>query len=332
MSAIVEALPPASLALEILETVSLTDEIAARCAELAQAGFALALDDVVELTAAHEKLMPFIKTVKVDVLGMPAARMGEIVQSCRRFPVKLLAEKVETLEQFELCRSLGFDLFQGYFFAKPVTLTGKTLTPATMALVRLSCLIAADADTPALEQELKQAPDLVMRLLRMANSVAFNPLGRKITTLRDAITVMGRLELRRLAQVMLFSKQSRHGPNADPLVQLAASRGRMMEGLATSLGWAKLKDDAFMVGMLSLADALFGMPIAEIARLFNLDDALRDALCDHTGRLGQLLNLIKMTELHGADAMWELAVPLGALSAEQFNRVQVDALAWAGKL
>jgi len=171
----------------------------------------------------------------------------------------------------------------------------------------------------------------VMRLLRLANSIAFNPSVRRITSLRDAIIVMGRIELSRLAQVLLFSKQSHLGLNADPLVQLAASRGRMMEGLAKSLGLEAMKDNAFMVGMLSLADALFGLPVDEIVRLFHLDDAMRDALCDQTGPLGQLLQLIKMTEQHGADVIWDLAVPLGALSAETFNRVQVEALDWAGK-
>jgi EAL and modified HD-GYP domain-containing signal transduction protein len=333
MSSMIEALPPRHLALEILETVELTDELAARCAHLAALGFTLALDDVVALTPAHQHILPFVKLVKVDVLDMPDDRVLAITRELQagKVKVKLLAEKVETQARYELCHRLGYDLFQGYFFAKPTTLTGKIVTPATMALVRLTWLLAADADIDELEDELKQAPDLVMRLLRLANSIAFNPSVRRITSLRDAIIVMGRIELSRLAQVLLFSKQSHLGLNADPLVQLAASRGRMMEGLAKSLGLEAMKDNAFMVGMLSLADALFGLPVDEIVRLFHLDDAMRDALCDQTGPLGQLLQLIKMTEQHGADVIWDLAVPLGALSAETFNRVQVEALDWAGK-
>jgi len=332
MSEMIEALPPASLALEILESVALTDELAARCEQLAKAGFTLALDDVVALTAGHEKFLRFVKLVKVDVLEMAEHQLTEIVRALRPAKVRLLAEKVETQARFELCHGLGFDLFQGYFFAKPITLTGKTLTPAVLALVRLTYLLTADADIELLEEELKQAPDLVMRLLRLANSVAFNPSLRQITTLHDAVMVMGRIELRRMVQVMLFSKNARLGPNNDPLVQLAASRGRMMEGLAKSLGWHGMKDNAFFVGMLSLADALFGLPIEDIVEMFHLDDPTRDALCGHAGRLGQMLQLIKMTEVHGAGAVWDMAATLGTISADQFNRVQIEALEWAGAL
>jgi EAL and modified HD-GYP domain-containing signal transduction protein len=332
MSGLIETLPPASIALEILETVRLTPEIISRCADLKQAGYVLALDDVVELTPAHEKILPFVSIVKIDLPGMPPEKLASTVRTLRRHQVKLLAEKVETLDEFQLYHSLGFDLFQGYFFAKPTLLTGKTVTPATMALVRLTCLIAADADTEALEEELKQAPDLVMRLLKMANSAAFNPTEKKITSLHNAIMVMGRKELSRLAQIIIFTKQSRLDLDVDPMVQLAATRGYMMEGLAKMLGWARMKDNAFMVGMLSLADTLFGMPIAEIARLFNLDDSLRDALCDHAGPLGQLLHLVKLNESADFDGVQKLLTPLSAIDTTQFNRLLVDSLAWAAKL
>jgi EAL and modified HD-GYP domain-containing signal transduction protein len=140
------------------------------------------------------------------------------------------------------------------------------------------------------------------------------------------------MELSRLAQVMIFSEQSKLGAGSDPLVQLAAARGRMMEGLARLLGWARLKDHAFMVGMLSLADVLFGMPAAEVARIFNLDETLREALCEHAGPLGNLLRLVKMSEREEADMAWELLQPLGSIGPDQYNRLQADSMAWAARL
>jgi len=332
MSEVVEALPSESLALEILETVELTDDVAARCAHLKRAGFMLALDDVVGLGEAQRLVLPFVHVVKVDLLAMDERDLPALVAGLRQYHVKLLAEKVETLAQYRTCHELGFDLYQGYFFAEPVILTGRTVKPSTMALVRLTCLLAADAETEALEDVLKGAPDVALRLLRMANSVVFNPSQNKISNMRHAIVVLGRAEMSRLAQIMIFSEQSRLGVASDPLVQLAASRGRMMEGMTKMLGWGRMKDHAFMVGMLSLADVLFGVPIAEVARIFNLDDALREALCDHAGPLGKLLHLVKMSEREEADMAWELVQPLGAIEAAQYNELQADAMTWAARL
>jgi EAL and modified HD-GYP domain-containing signal transduction protein len=329
MSGMIDDLPAASLGLEIMAAVKPTDELVARCAQLSRAGFVLVLSQVEELTSEHEKLLPYVRYVKADVPGMPQDRMLDILMRVKRGKMQAVAEKVETQAQYELCRDLGFDLFQGYFFARPSVLSGKAIAPSNMALVKLTCLIASDAETGALEQELKRAPDLVMRLLKMANGFAFNPTGRKITTIRDAIGVIGRQELCRLTQIMLFSRNSRLGSGADPLVQLAGLRGRMMEGLAKTFGWTTIKDNAFMVGMLSLADTLFGLPIADIAALFRLDDSLRDALCDHDGKLGHLLRIIKLTEQHGANLTWDMVAPLDEIDVTQFNRVQMEALAWS---
>ena len=332
MSEVVEALPSESLALEILETVELTDDVAARCAHLKRAGFMMALDDVVGLSEAQRRILPFMHVVKVDLLAMDARDVPALVRELRPFGVKMLAEKVETLAQFRACYELGFDLFQGYFFAEPVILTGRTIKPSTMALVKLTCLLAADAETEALEDVLKKAPDVALRLLRIANSVAFNPSRNKITNVRHAIVVLGRAEVSRLAQIMIFSEHSKLGMAADPLVQLAASRGRMMEGLAKMLGWPRLKDQAFMVGMLCLADVLFGLPIAEVARMFNLEDGLREALFDHVGPLGKLLHLVKVSEREEADLAWELRQPFGEIDPGQYNKLQAEAMVWAGKL
>ena len=150
MSEVVEALPSESLALEILETVALTDEVAARCAHLRSAGFMLALDDVVGLSEGHRKILPFVHVVKVDLLAMEARDLPGLVKELRHFNVKLLAEKVETLAQYRACHELGFDLYQGYFFAEPVILSGRVIKPSTMALVKLTRLLAADAETEAL--------------------------------------------------------------------------------------------------------------------------------------------------------------------------------------
>jgi len=330
MSDVIEVLPPERVALEILETVRLTPDVVARCRQLKEAGYTLALDDVVAITPECSSLLPLIDIVKLDLLAMRQAEIPEMVAKLRPYGVKVLAEKVETQEQYDFCLNLGFDFFQGYFFAKPAILKGRMVTPQALVLLRIFALTAADAELDDLEKALKQAPDLMLRLLNMANARLL-PSSPKISSIRNAIMVLGRAQINRFVQIMLFAQHSGGNVGSDPLVQTAVLRGCLMEGLAVARGWSAIKDRAFMVGMLSLVDALFGQPLAEIVARLNLEDDLQNALLRHEGQLGMLLHLAEAGEGAGAAAV-ALMQQLNLAELRQFNHVQVEAFKWASKL
>jgi EAL and modified HD-GYP domain-containing signal transduction protein len=331
MNEAIEMLPPERIALEILETVRITPAIVARCRQLKELGYRLALDDVIAITPESRSLLPMINVVKVDLLGIREADIPGILTELRPYRVKMLAEKVETQEQYEFCHKMGFDLFQGYFFAKPAMLTGRTVTPLALALLRIFALTAADAELDVLEIALKQAPDLMLRLLKMANA-RVSPLSRKISSIRNAIMVLGRAQINRFAQIMLFAQHSGANIASDPLVQTAVTRGCFMEGLAIARGWARIKDQAFMVGMFSLVDALFGQPLAEIVALLNLEEDLQNALLKREGRLGTLLRLVEASEGAGGIATISMMGQLNISDLHQFNRVQVEAFKLARQI
>ncbi len=331
MSELVELLPRDQVVLEILETVELTPEVVARCRRLREAGYTLALDDVTEVTEALERVLPYISFVKVDVLGLAPARVAEIVKALRPYPVTLLAEKIDNEAQYDSCFALGFHLFQGYFFAKPVILSGRSLPPSTVVLMKLFALTSGDSDIDEIEALLKQAPDVTVRLLKMANSVSFSPMN-KISGVRNAIMVLGRVQINRLAQVMMFAQRASVSMTADPLLQTAVIRGRVMEEMAVAAGWPGLKDRAFMVGMLSLADALFGHELGTVVELLNLEDGVRAALLRREGDLGVLLNLVEAAEIADRPGAEEAMGQLGLTDFGHLNQVQVDALSWAGRL
>jgi EAL and modified HD-GYP domain-containing signal transduction protein len=330
MSDVIEVLPPERVALEILETVRFTPEVVARCRQLKQAGYTLALDDVVAITPECSLLLPLIDIVKLDLLAMKRAEIPDMVANLRPYGVKVLAEKVETEDQYDFCRNLGFDLFQGYFFAKPAILKGRMVTPQALVLLRILALTAADAELDELERTLKEAPDLMLRLLNMANARLL-PSSPKIFSIRNAIIVLGRAQINRFVQIMLFAQQSGGSIASDPLVQTAVMRGCLMEGLAVARGWSAIKDRAFMVGMLSLVDALFGQPLADIVARLNLEEELQKALLWHEGQLGMLLHLAEASEGAGQAAV-ALMQQLNLDELRQFNRVQVEAFKWASKL
>jgi EAL and modified HD-GYP domain-containing signal transduction protein len=331
MNDMIEALPRAHVVLEILETVALTTEVVARCRALRRAGFTLALDDVTELTEAHRTVLPFVKYVKIDVLAMQPSRIAAAVEQLRPYQAELIAEKVDSQAQYNACAALGFDLFQGYFFARPVILSGRSLQPSTMVLLKLFTLTARDAELDELEAVLKEAPDLLLRLLKMANAAAFSPVN-KVTGVRNAIMRLGRIQLNRLVQIMMFARGGNVGMAADPLLQTAVVRGRLMEGLAKAAGAAGLQDSAFMVGMLSLLDTLFGQELAEVVALLNLDDSVRDALLSRSGQLGMLLDTVEAVERADAKTSKTLLGRLGLDGFAQCNRLQMDALGWASQL
>jgi c-di-GMP-related signal transduction protein len=331
MSDVIEALPKDRVVLEVLEHVSMTPRVIDRCQLLHEAGYMIGLDDVIRLTDGLKAVMPYISFVKVDVSVLTEPQITAIVQELQAYDVVLLGEKIETMEQFDFCRSAGFQLFQGYFLARPTILSGRSVQPSTLLLLKICRLIASDAETDELEKALRQAPDLAVRLLRVANSVAMHR-PNKIYSLRNAILVLGQIQIGRIVQLMLFAQQWDADLTTDPLVQTAAVRGRLMEEIADSLGLSKVRDRAFLVGILSLADSLFGQSLFEIIELLNLDSTVQDALLHRSGHLGALLNLVEASENADSRTFISVARELGLSDMDDFNRWQVEALRWAGSL
>jgi len=332
MSDVIEALPREQVVLEILETVPLTPEVITRIRKLKFAGYRLALDDVIQFEEVYRAVIPLVEVIKLDVLLIPPDKLEPLVKKLRQFDARLLAEKIDNPAQKDFCQSLGFDLFQGYHFAKPTILSGRPIQPAAMQLLKLLAQVAADVDTLDLEETLKLAPDLTMHLMKLVNSIGFGA-SRKISSVRAAITLLGRSQLNRWVQIMVFAQQSSGHSVSDPLVQTAAVRGRMMENMVKAAkGNVGVGEQAFMVGMLSLMDALFGQALADILQPLNLDDNVLDALLHKKGVLGDLLGLAEAAENSDEAAAVSLLAKLGKLSLDQVNRCQIEALAWANTL
>jgi c-di-GMP phosphodiesterase len=172
MSDFVRFLPPHKVILEILETVKPTQPLLDRVAELKRLGFKFALDDVVDRSEDVARLVDLVDVVKIDLQGIDLADLPALAASLRRPSRKLLAEKVETLDEFEMCMELGFDYFQGYYFARPVILSGKKIAPSELAVLRLLELINSQASDEAIETAVKRDALISLNLLRLVNSRA----------------------------------------------------------------------------------------------------------------------------------------------------------------
>lgn len=332
MSDIVELLPPERTVIELLETVEITTEVVERCRDLRSRGFSFALDDIVQLDAAHAPILPLVDVVKIDLPGTPVEALPGIVAAARcAGRVKLLAEKVDSREQADHCRRLGFDLFQGYFFARPVVLQGRRADPSRSVLLNLLQQALTDAENDRIEATFKQAPELSYKLMRLVNSVGMG-LRSSIQSLSHALVILGRRQLQRWLQVLLFAHHNA-GDFPSPLLQLAAGRGKLMELLAErQVTDTAYRDRAFMTGILSLLDTLLEAPMAEVIAQINLPGDVRDALLDRQGRLGRLLTLVEGLERGDDELVAALLADGDPCPTAELPQLQIEALSWANAI
>lgn len=341
LSEVIETLSPALVVLKLKAGLAPTDEVVERCRQLVAKGFVLAVHDNCDTNGEVDRaaaLIQLAEIVAIDVAAADAAALAARIGQLRSGNRKLLAQNVETTRQLELCQSLGFDLFQGYFFARPALNLSQKLKPAQLSLMRLLALAMEDADTSEIENAFKHEPGLTLDLLRLTNSAA-NGLTTRITSLRHAIAVLGRRQLQRWLQLLIYanadSGKTAKDPHAlSPLLQLAATRGRLMELLADCVqaGNREFADQAFMVGILSLMPTLLGMAMAEILAQLPFAQRVGLALTERSGQLGQLLTLVEATERADQDALAEAQRRLPAINARLLDSRLAQAMAWANNV
>lgn len=271
----VTLLPPRQLALEILETVAFDEALLGHCASLRNAGFSLALDDIVSIS----QLEPFrhsIDFAKVDFLSLGSAQRAEVCAAAQRWHVPVIAEKVETYEDFQQARQLGCQFFQGYFFAKPNLLRARRMKGSRgHHLMILSEASAAEMDFERIENLMRQDLSISWLFFRFLNSARFSWTS-EIRSLRHAFALMGTENLRKwilLAVIPFLASSKPH-----ELVVESLQRARFCELLAESSKLYSRAGDLFLVGLFSVLDAVLDQPLPEILKSLELPSDVRDVL------------------------------------------------------
>jgi EAL and modified HD-GYP domain-containing signal transduction protein len=234
-------------------------------------------------------LLELANIVKLDVLGVAPDALRAQVRTLSFYPVKLLAERVETAEVFQLCRSLGFEYFQGYFFARPNVVSAKEVDHSGPAHMRLlSMLNDPNAEFAQIERVIRQDVTLSYKLLRYVNSAAIG-LKRPLDSLQMALTMLGQKNIRRWATLVLFCAAGASKPSE--LVTTALVRARICEMLAPRLKARPDPATAFTTGLFSLLDALLGVPMDKALHGLTLAPEVSAALTAEAGPLGELVAL-----------------------------------------
>lgn len=324
-----ELINPDKVALEIppLERLS-AEEVAMRTPTLAalrKRGFHLAFDHSV-LEAAYAPWLPLADYIKLDLSILAPDQLVVLVSYAKRHSrAILIAEKVETAQQYDTVSSYGVQLFQGYWFARPALVQAKLVSPVQSSILELINLVRKQASTEDIEEVLKKDAGLAFNLMRLINSSGFG-LAREITSFRQAVMLMGLKKLFRWAALLLTA--SRTGGTPPAVGQTAVVRGRLMELLALETMPAEEADQAFVVGIFSMLDAMLSMPMASALKLLSVPPSAAAALIHREGTLGSLLILAEACE-SGDDAAFDSAASTLNLTSQQINIAHLHALAWA---
>ena len=328
-----ELIHPEKVVLEVppLPNSATAEEIEGRVPTLEalrKRGFRLAFDQQA-LRRAYTSWLPLAAFIKLDMQAFKPELAATLVKFATTYSkATLVAEKVETAEQFELMRDLGVKLFQGYWFAKPSLVKATTIRPSQATIIQLINLVRKQASTAEIEDLLKKDLTLSFNLLRFINSSGFG-LSCEITSFRHAVMILGLKKLFRWAALLMTTSRAGGAPPA--VGQTAVVRGRLMELLAGELLTPEESDNAFVVGVFSLLDTMLGMPMERALESVALPEPVMDALLHGKGVFAPFLELTKACE-SGDEAAFARAANALQLANRPGNWAHLQALTWAENL
>jgi len=287
------ALPRERVVVEVLETVEPDEEVVAACRKLKKHGFVLALDDFVA-DSALEPLVDLADIVKVDFMLTDAASQRSLASQLLPRGVRLLAEKIETHEQLHLAKDMGYTLFQGFFFSKPVIISRKDIPGNKLHYLRiLKELGKPQVDLKNLARTISQDVSISYKLLRYVNSTAMG-LRQQVTSIERAVYLLGEQGSRRWISLAVLTGL---GEDRTPeLVKTSLIRAKFAELLGAACGREDRRSDYFLMGLFSLVDALLGRPMAEILEELPLAEDVRAGLLGEENRMRAVLDLIAAYE------------------------------------
>jgi len=318
-------LPHQQTVIEILEDVEPDEEVIAASRKLKDQGYIMALDDFVYHNN-YEPLLTIADIIKVDFLLSDIDEQKRLAQKMIPRGIKMLAEKVESHEIYEQAKEMGYQLFQGYYFAKPVIISRKDIPTNKIQFLRiLKDVHAEEVDFKKLALTIQSEVSLSYKLLKLINSAAF-ALRHKVTSILQALSLLGMREIR--SWVSLLSISSLANDKPAELVVSSLIRARICEQLAQLCKMGDRQSDLFLMGLFSLLDVIMSRPIEEILQEITVEEDILAALTGTKGQMLSVLNLVIAIEKGQWDQVSALATAL-QLDEQPLSKAYLDAVKWA---
>ncbi|MFN8588414.1 MAG: HDOD domain-containing protein, partial [Candidatus Eisenbacteria bacterium] len=321
-------LPRERTVIELLENIPADPEVLDACRRIKADGYMLALDDFTNLPESYP-FLDVVDLVKVDLRLWKQALDPRALEPLKRRGVKLLAEKVETIEEKNAALRAGYDLLQGYFFQKPQMIEARDLPPSKISVLQfLSETSRDDASMERLEELFRQDVGLTMRLLRYLNSAAFG-WRHEVTSIGHALALMGLSPLRKWA--MMMGMMSLCDDHPHELMVTALSRARFAERMSGPAGMREHEHELFLTGMLSMVDTMVGRPAEEILGGLSVSPAVTGAVLEGAQPLGPVLQMVTAYERGDWDAVDQTMRACGhcTVGEAELDKAYVDSVEWA---
>jgi c-di-GMP-related signal transduction protein len=320
-------LPAAKTIIQLRRGLQVDEEVVHACHELHDAGYRLALDFISD--PESERLLPFVKFLKIDVRSMSSAAAATLVKRFSAGNAKVIAEKVESAEAFKDAKAAGFSLFQGYYFCRPITCKSAALPQRKLAYMQLlAALRQPNVGVREIEEIVKHDVSLSYRVLRCINSAAFG-LRSEVTSIRQALVMIGIAPIRKWVSVWSIAGLTSGGTSE--LATVSLLRARCCELLGEKLGGRVAESEMFLLGLCSLLDAILDRPLEEAIADLPLPADVKAALLGDDNVPRQILDVVVAYENANWDEALEKARALG-LAEDSPAAVYSDALKWAREL
>ncbi len=321
-----EMLTNEEVVVEILETVKPGKKLLSLCKDLHSKGYTIALDDY-EHQNVWAHFYPFIKIIKIDIQQTGLDEVNQVISAIKDHPhIELLAEKVETYQEYNQAIHLGFKYFQGFFFAKPEMVKTKSLSPSQLAMAELLYETSKpELDLNSITGVFERDVSLSYKLLRYANSATFRRRS-EISTIKQALVILGSSELKRFLGFMFAVTANPDKPTE--LIKLAMTRAKFCELVAKDMKAQADDSIAFLTGLLSMIDAILDEKLEVVLAKLPLTAEIKETLLTRKGTMAAIIKLVEFIE----HAQWDktnLVMEKLKLDKEQAVKHYNEALAWA---
>jgi len=311
--------------IEIVETVEVDEALVSACRHIRGLGYPIALDDY-DMKGKWEAFIPFTSIVKIDITEIAHDEIPALVERFKSKNIKLVAEKIETYEEFNKFKAMGFDYFQGYFLAKPEIVKHRKLGPSSLTMMELLTLSSqAKLNFDEVNKIIERDPSLTYLLLRFINNPMVNKR-HKITSLKHALTFMGEIEVKKFISLLALANLNDGQPTE--LLQMALVRAKFCELVFSQLKDADNPLKGFLTGLLSLLDAMMEQRIDDLVSKVPISDDVKNALCGGTGMLRNCLTLAQLFERAKWAGIQQFAVKYD-ISQSLLHSYYNEAIKWA---
>ncbi|OHD90389.1 MAG: hypothetical protein A2W83_02915 [Sulfuricurvum sp. RIFCSPLOWO2_12_43_5] len=291
------------------------EALADRMRYLRDQGYRFALNDCIftQESAVHYALiLPALSYIKIDVTNSDLSFVGRNIPMFPEVGIEVIGTKIETHDAYDLCRSMGFDYYQGYFISEPNIIKNASFSPEQEGIFRLWNLLQGESEMPELVEAFQNNHAISLKLLRFINSAAFS-LRNPVSSIEQVLTLMGRDPISRWIMLMMFSEQGGSEKRV-PLLLMVVHRTELMSALVQVINPNATKKDlsmAYFAGMLSLIHLLFHMSQRDILSKLNISYEIEQAVLEGEGFYGEMLDLVRSIELFDTEAIEEYLETLG---------------------